>query len=89
MIAVKSFRFGQEVNINNEFAELKEVGTLVSKYIVSILGVGLLGYDSVENKPTLRLFMEYCNEGSLKDYVKKFYDSKKYIPESVWVFCLY
>lgn len=85
---MKSFKFDQEININNQFAELKEVGTLVSKYIVSILGVGLLDYDSETKKPTLRLFMEYCNEGSLKDYIKKFY-SKKYIPESVWINCFY
>lgn len=72
----------EEINVNDKFADLKEVGTLISKYIVSIFSANLLDYDKT-NKPSFVLIMEYCDGGSLTSYLETLCKENRFAPESV------
>lgn len=69
---MKSLKIINQTGITNELVEANEAGALIFKYIVSILGADLSNSDSDTNETSMRLFMEYCDEGNLLDYINSF-----------------
>lgn len=80
---MKDLTYKDQLNIDDEGAELKEVGSLVSKYIVSILGLDVVQFDKDQKKPTFRIYMEYCDGDNITHYLEEMNKLHKRVPESV------
>lgn len=84
-IAMKELGYGEAFNVSNENAEMKEIGLLNCKYVVSLLGMDLIPSKLNPNKPILRLFMEYCDKNDLKKYYQDKNFKHKHISENVCI----
>lgn len=62
-MAVKILKPEKNYDVQNQCAELKEVDSLRSKYIISILGFDI---DHSGEVPRVRIYMEFCDEGDLE-----------------------
>lgn len=82
-IVAKEFKNKGSINVNNEDAELKEVGTLVNKYVLSVLGLDVVTYSKRQTRSTIRIFMEYCDGGDLKQLYENLWKQRRHIPEKV------
>lgn len=65
---------------------MKEIGSLDNKYIVSLLGLDVARSSKIQDKPAIRIFMEYCDGKDLKHFYEESRKKQEYVTEKVKFF---
>lgn len=76
-ISYRSMSKKEEKQLSSEFDILQNLNhpNIVQVY----------GYEKLPNKQVLNIYMEYCDGGDVSELIKKYRESKQYIPETlVW-----